>query len=230
LVNRLGGIWMIIVSGAGSGLAKVVIPELSRKHEIIAISRSQKYEGKNIISINLKDYSEIRDVIGEIDASEISWINFAAHSNNSLLVNLPEEKFLQDFDVNFRLNFEATQILLPKMIASKFGRFIFISSSRALKGDIGTFSYSCGKRASGVLQEQIVKEYSRFGITANTLSLGFYDTNLWNNLKESVKKRLLQNTPTGKLSDSTCIAPTIELLIQHPTINNNVIKLDDGFQ
>jgi len=221
---------MIIVCGAGSGLAKITIDELSKRHKILAISRNSKYDGNNITNVNLESYSDIKNVIEGIDSENITWVNFVAHSNDSLLLNLSDEHLTQDFDLNFDLNFQASKILLPKMVASKHGRFIFISSSRALKGDVGTFSYSLGKKATITLQEQIVREYARFGITANTLALGYYDTRLWHKLSDSLKKNLLQDTPTKKLSDPRCIAPTIEIILQHATINNNVIKLDDGFR
>ena len=87
-----------------------------------------------------------------------------------------------------------------------------------------------GKRSNLILQNQIVIEYSRFGITANTLSLGFFDTNLWNRLDDKLKKNLLNKVPTKRLSDPACIAPTIELLINQPSLNNNILKLDDGFR
>ena len=145
-------------------------------------------------------------------------------------MNTDNASLIKDQDLNFNINFQASKILIPKMIANKYGRFIFISSSRALLGDIGIFSYSYGKRANLSLQNQIVIEYSRFGITANTLSLGFFDTKLWQSLDKKIRNNLLKRVPSGKLSDPSSIAPTIELIINNPTINNNVLKLDDGFK
>ena len=221
---------MIIVCGDGSELAKNVIHQLSINHKVLAISRHEHYEGKNITSVNIDNYSNINNIIENINSDKIVWINFVAHSNDNLLVNTSEEDLVYDFELNFKLNFRASKTLLPKMIANKFGRFIFISSSRALKGDVGIFSYSLGKKATHTLQNQLVNEYSRFGITANTLSLGYYDTNLWNQMPDKIKSNLMKSTPTKKLSDPNCIAPNIELIIKYATMNNNVIKLDDGFQ
>lgn len=221
---------MIIICGAGSKLAKHSIEYLSKSHELVTISRFEKYSGNNITNFNVKNYSELPDILKTLKAKDYVWINFVAHSSNDLLVNTTNENLDIDQDLNFNINFQASKILIPSMIQHKFGRFIFISSSRALDGDIGIFSYKLGKKANLTLQEQIVMEYSRFGITANTLSLGFYDTKLWQSLGEKLKSKLLKRVPTQKLSDPSCIAPVIELIINHPTINNNVFKLDDGFR
>jgi len=221
---------MIIICGAGSKLAKHTIKNLSNKYEIVAISRNEKHEGKNITNINLRDYSELSNILKSLNGKNYVWINFVAHSSNNLLVNSDKLSLLKDQDLNFSTNFLSSKILIPKMIANKYGRFIFISSSRALQGDVGIFSYSLGKRSNLSLQDQIVMEYSRFGITANTLSLGFFNTKLWQKLDEKLKKNLLNRVPNKRLSDPACIAPTIELLINQPSLNNNILKLDDGFR
>ena len=221
---------MIIICGAGSKLAKHSIEYLSKRHELVTISRFEKYSGNNITNFNVKNYSELPDILKTLKAKDYVWINFVAFRSQDLLAHTNQEILQKDRELNFDINFDAAKILLPSMISNKFGRFIFISSTQALAGDVGTFSYTLGKKANLTLQDQIVLEYSRFGITANTLSLGFYDTKLWQSLDEKLKSKLLKRVPTQKLSDPSCIAPVIELIINHPTINNNVFKLDDGFR
>ena len=220
---------MIIVCGAGSALAQVVIPSLAKSQDVLAISRGHRYEAENITNVNVTEYHDIEEILKKVESADITWVNFVGHSNNSLLFDLSENAIKQDLELNFYLNFRATKTLLPRMVSRGFGRFIFISSSRALKGATGIFSYGLGKLSSLALQEQIVKEYSRFGITANTLSLGFFQTPMWSNIDEKKRKELLQQVPTKKLSDPNCIAPTISLIIDHASINNNTFRLDDGF-
>ena len=221
---------MIIICGAGSKLAKHTIKNLSDKYEIIAISRNEKHKGKNITNINIQNYDDLPEIIENLSGKNYVWINYVAYIRNELFLNVSNEDLKEDQKINFDINFNVSKILIPKMINDKFGRFIFISSSGALQGDVGIFSYSLGKRSNLSLQDQIVMEYSRFGITANTLSLGFFDTKLWNRLDDKLKKNLLNRVPNKRLSDPACIAPTIELLINQPSLNNNILKLDDGFR
>ena len=220
---------MIIICGAGSALAKNAIEQLSKNQKVIAISRNAMHQGDNITNLNLNNYNELPDILKNINSNNLTFINFVGHSNKDLLINVKNDDLRQDYELNFELNFKASKILIPKMIDSKYGRFIFISSSGAHYGDVGIFSYSHSKRANITLQKQIVNEYSRFGITSNILLLGFYNTNMWQGLSDKIKKDLLDKVPSNKLSDPLCIAPTIDMIIKYPSINNNLIKLDDGF-
>ena len=204
---------MIIICGAGSKLAKNTIQYLSKNHNLVTISRFEKYSGKNITNINVENYNDVPNIIKELAEKNYVWVNFVAHSSNNLLVNTDNASLIKDQDLNFNINFQASKILIPKMIANKYGRFIFISSSRALLGDIGIFSYSYGKRANLSLQNQIVIEYSRFGITANTLSLGFFDTKLWQSLDKKIRNNLLKRVPSGKFLTQLLLHQLLNLLL-----------------
>ena len=61
---------MIIVCGAGSALAQVVIPSLAKSQDVLAISRGHRYEADNSTNDNVTEYHDI-DFIGDVKRSDI---------------------------------------------------------------------------------------------------------------------------------------------------------------
>ena len=57
---------MIIICGAGSKLAKNTIQYLSKNHNLVTISRFEKYSGKNITNINVENYNDVPNIIKEL--------------------------------------------------------------------------------------------------------------------------------------------------------------------
>ena len=62
------------------------------------------------------------------------------------------------------------------MFEQKWGRIIFFGSSRALKTDIGLADILQVNMSIDIAK--LSKEYARYGITSNYLSLGIFDTPL----------------------------------------------------
>lgn len=218
----------IIVNGAGSDIAKYCINQLKDKYKIIAISRNTKYKDVNIINYNCNSLNELEVILKNIQEKYLTWVHFGAIRHQSLLINNDINTLDQSIKVNFLPNFIATKFLSSKMISDNFGRFIFINSSKAHMGDIGSFAYSLGKGCNDTLQKNIVLELSRFNITANTLMLGYFDTSMWKNLSSNIQKKLISEVPNKSLSDLSSISSSIDLLINNPSINNTNLKIDNG--
>jgi hypothetical protein len=60
------------------------------------------------------------------------------------------------------------------------------------------------------------------------LLLGYFDTNMWNNLDPIIRKNLISEVPNKSLSDINSISSTIDYLINNPSVNNAKIKIDNG--
>ena len=218
----------IIINGAGSEIAKKTIEQFKGKYRLYTISRHENYIGDNITNYNAKNLDDLENILKNIDDKCLTWVHFGALRHQSLLVNNSLDTLSSSIDVNFLPNFIAVKYLASKMISNKYGRFIFINSSKADQGDIGSFSYSLGKGCNDTLQKSIVLELSRFNITANTLLLGYFDTNMWNNLDSEIQRKLISEVPNKSLSDIESISNSIEFLINNPSVNNAKIKIDNG--
>ena len=101
---------------------------------------------------------------------------------DQLLVNHDLDSWHETLNINLTSSFYFAKLILPLMMKAQWGRFIFLSSTGGVEGDIGTVSYSTSKTALIGFSKVISKEYSRFNITSNILSLGTFDTGLFHNL------------------------------------------------
>ena len=123
---------MIIINGAGSKLAQNYIEE-NQNIEILAISRSSKFKYKNVKSVNSNSNSELLNILKTVDQDNLVWIKFQTIKFNELITNTSIDNLKESFEVNFFRNFLAVQILIPKMIKSQYGKFIFVDSEKLKK-------------------------------------------------------------------------------------------------
>ena len=115
------------------------------------------------------------------------------------------------------------------MLSQNWGRIIFFGSSRALKTDVGLAGYSSGKYASLGYCKTLSKEYARYGITSNYLSLGLFNSPLYQSLSSKIKKDLINNTDTRSLGDYLSILNAINFLINSKYVTGSLIPIDGGF-
>lgn len=219
---------MYIINGISSDICQKILLNLLKSNKIIGIYR-KSYHGiknKNLILIQSKNISRINDYIkiGE----KIVFINFAAFNYDELFINLTKSKVKKILNDNLIQPIDILLSIIPVMIRSNYGRIIFLSSSEAIKGITGASIYSTSKTSLFGLSNALAKEYSRFNITSNIISLGYFKTKLWYSLsKEDRKKRLSQTLSKNTINHKSFL-DTIKLVIKNKSINKSTLYLDDG--
>jgi NAD(P)-dependent dehydrogenase (short-subunit alcohol dehydrogenase family) len=220
---------MIIVNGAGSSLANEFIlshPEF----EFFALSRKAKFQFPNVNSVNIQNNNELEQVLDTLHYKEMVWINFQAIKSDELLISTTTEQLRQSFEINFFKNFIAAKVLIPKMIKQKKGKFIFIDSVKAMMGDVGCASYATSKGANRPLMQSIVREYSRFNITCNTIAIGFADTPMLKGIAEDKRKSLLKDVPGKKMVDTADLNSAVKFILENDSVNGQIIDLAGGLR
>jgi NAD(P)-dependent dehydrogenase (short-subunit alcohol dehydrogenase family) len=218
-----------IINGINSELAQFFIKKLTRKDVIIGFHRSP-YKGiKNKNILLTKSIKNLTDNIENIfGGKKIIFVNFAAMRDENLLVNLNLKKINSILDSNILASLKISKKIIPLMIKYEFGRFIFLSSRKAEQGSEGNIIYSFAKSGLYGLSRSISKEYSKFNITSNIISLGYFDSRMWTSLNAGIQRKLLKQTLYGKLGNPSVIFDTIKLIIKYQFINMAKIDLDGG--
>ena len=227
---------MIIITGASGGIGASIVDKLSKLEKIIAVYNSSNSIVKNSnnvewIKSDLRSISGVEKVINEVSKysdQKISLLNMSAIKNDSLLVTHDLNLWDESISLNLTSPFYFAKLLIPLMIKNKWGRFMFVSSTGGMRGDIGTASYSASKMGLIGLSRVISKEYSKFNITSNVISLGTFDTGLFHELSEKKRKEIIDTIPSKKPGDIENIINAVEFIIKSDYVNGSIINIDGG--
>ena len=227
---------MIIVTGASGGIGASIVDKLSKLEKIIAVYNSSNSIVKNSnnvewIKSDLRSISGVEKVINEVSKysdQKISLLNMSAKKYDDLLVNHDLNLWDESISLNLTSPFYFAKLLIPLMIKNKWGRLMFVSSTGGMRGDIGTASYSASKMGLIGLSRVISKEYSKFNITSNVISLGTFDTGLFHDLSEKKRKEIIDTIPSKKPGDIENIINSVEFIIKSDYVNGSIINIDGG--
>lgn len=220
----------ILIIGGCSKIARETF-KLNNEFEVTGFSRFSKT--KKIPEYKLIKYKNIQTIkkyLLKKKDSRIVILFMEAFTDSKILLNKSYKELLGDLKSNF-LNFhDIIKLVLPQMLKQEWGRIIFCGSSGALKTDIGTGGYSSGKYALLGYCKTLSKEYARYGVTSNYLSLGFFNTPLFLKLNKNVKNDLLKNTDTKNVGDYLSILNAINFIIKSNYVTGSMIPIDGGFK
>ena len=227
---------MIIVTGASGGLGSIIVDKLSKFERVIAVYNSSSPIEKNSNNIkwiksDLRSISGVEKVVREVskyDNEKISLLNMSTKKIDSLLIKHDLDLWDESISINLNSPFYFAKLLIPLMINNKWGRFMFVTSTGGMRGDIGTVSYSTSKTGLIGLSRVISKEYSKFNITSNVISLGTFDTGLFHNLGEKKRKEILETIPSKSAGDIDNIVNAVNFIIKSDYVNGSVINIDGG--
>jgi NAD(P)-dependent dehydrogenase (short-subunit alcohol dehydrogenase family) len=225
---------MIILTGSSGGIGREIAGELSSIDNIIAIYGSKKpnFNNKKIryYQLDLSSEKEILDFYSFIEKKykNITIIHAATLSFDELAAKISIEKWDEVININLRAVFLLNKLIVRKMINDNWGRIIQLSSITATRGVAGTVAYSTSKSALIGLSRVFAKEYAKFGITSNVISLGYFDSGLIETLSDKMKEKIIKEIPSGKLGNCKNITNAINFLINSEYVNGSVISIDGG--
>ena len=224
---------MIILTGASGGIGKEMLSSLSELDDVIAIYNTTKPEiiesCSNITyyKLDISSQDHIKNFVSDYSQAlnKITLIHGAGVAESSLVVNHTKEMWDTAIEVNLTANFLLTKALLPLMINQKWGRIVHFSSIRV---SAGTLSYTATKRGLLGFSEVLSKEYAKFNVTSNALVLGAFDTGMFRNLKQKVKKELIDQIPGKNLGDVADITRAVKFIMESSFLNGAEITIDGG--
>tara|TARA_B100000575_G_scaffold286933_1_gene284419 strand:- start:178 stop:870 length:693 start_codon:yes stop_codon:yes gene_type:complete len=229
---------MYLIIGASSDIGNAIAKELVNFDDVILTYRNKK-NLKKIKTSKYKVYYEKLDLNNykNIDRfikknikllNNIKFLNLATAKTDKIIINLKSEEIENIFKINVLSNIYFCKKILPLMIKQKFGRFIFFTSKRASRGDIGISLYSSSKEAISGFSKCLSKEYYDYNITSNCIKLGYFKTKLFEKIPKKIKFKLLNQIPNKKLGNIKNINNVINAIIDSDYINGSIIDIDGG--
>lgn len=238
----------MLVTGGAKGIGAQISRSFARQGYNVIVnyysSREQAEElvselsGHDCQSISIQaDISNINQVKNMIQRAECLFghidilVNNAGIAQQKLFTDISEKEWDAMFDVNVKGAFNCIQAVLPKMINSKRGKIINISSIWGMVGASCEVHYSASKAAIIGFTKALAKELGPSNIQVNCVAPGVILTDMTSDLGEDTLEGLKQETPLGTIGKPLDIASAVLFLASEGAdfITGQVISPNGGF-
>ncbi len=238
-----------LITGSNRGMGRAILERFAEQgSNIIACSRkfdkkteelNRSFEKKYNVKIDnyyfdLADRDQIKKFYAEINEKYQSidiLINNAGMIKTNLFQMSPVQEIEEIFKVNFINQIYLSQFIVKKMIKSKNGSIINISSSSVYQSPQGRLSYSASKSAIISATKTMSKELARYKIRTNAICPGVTNTDM---MKEGTNLEYQNNikkyVSLGRAAEPKEIADCVVFLASDMSsyINGEVINVDGG--
>ena len=233
-----------MVTGAGGGIGSALALELSALgYEVILLGRNEE---------RLRQVEQQIDAAGgralcvPADLGQADWRTALAECREGISVlvhaaaayapyvaldQLADDEINAVLDINLGAALRLSAFLLPEMKRKLSGHFFFIGSSVASSGGAAQVSYASAKAGLSALVKSLVLENSRYGINANLLELGLFETErTMQSMGASARERFASLNPAGRNGQPEEVAAALRYLLSEEAsfLRGTTLTLDGG--
>jgi acetoacetyl-CoA reductase len=217
VTGGMGGIGTAICKRLAQNGAKVVancLPGYEKQDEWLGKMRG---EGFQVFAAegNVEEYESCADMMYRVRASvgpvEIL-VNNAGITRDGVFKRMSPNDWYAVINTNLNSVFNVTRQVIEGMSDRGWGRIINISSVNALKGQFGQTNYSAAKAGMHGFTKALAQEVVKKGITVNTISPGYVDTDMVRAIKAEILKSIVDSIPMGRLARPEEIAGLVTYL------------------
>ena len=157
-------------------------------------------------------------------------INNAGVTKDNLVLRMKDEEWQDVINTNLTGTFKITRTVLKFMIKEKKGRIINLTSTVGVTGNRGQANYSASKSGLEAFSKSLAKEVGSRGITVNSVSPGYIETDMTKGISDEVKKQALGQIPLGRFGSTKEISYLIKFLISDESlyITGQTIHINGG--
>ncbi|KAK3078848.1 hypothetical protein LTS18_006477 [Coniosporium uncinatum] len=237
---------LALVTGASGGIGRATCLALADlgcsiaahyfSNEEKARSLVQEIEKRGVkaeaFKADLGDYDEVRalhtSVTRALGAPAILFNNAGTTLSKSNLPSISDLS-VSDFERTWRTNcgsaFLLTQLCLPDMETSAWGRVIFCSSVAAFTGGIVGPHYASSKSALHGLIHWLAGAYAKKGVTVNGVAPALIEGTA---MLPGATAELEGKVPVGRLGRPEEVAETVVWMVRTGYVTNKVVAVDGG--
>lgn len=217
------------VSGGCGGIGKAIVFQAGRSNGFVSFSynNSKKLAKQiceelvsegievNAIQADLSIISERITLCNRINDLNINvLVNNAAYSKNINFLKIDPVELDQALEVNLKAPFALAQSILPKMLASGWGRIINIGSIGGQQGGEFQIHYAVSKGALETLTKSLAKITFGSQISSFCISPGPIRTEMLRSIVPSLKD-IESKIPVGRLGEPEEIAKVVLALCEN---------------
>ncbi|WP_424968783.1 SDR family NAD(P)-dependent oxidoreductase [Dinoroseobacter sp. S375] len=177
-----------VVTGASSGLGRQGALALARRGaKVLAVARRaeplRSLEGERIRAVpgDVADRAGLDALVSRLTApfgAPDIVVHAAGLNLRQIADDVTDEGWDQTLAVNLTAPFALSQRLVPAMKARGWGRIVNYASAQSTRAFPGGIAYGASKGGIVQLTRAMAEAWSRYGINANALGPGFFETEL----------------------------------------------------
>lgn len=216
---------VVLITGASRGIGRAIAEKFvslgatvlgtaTSERGAAAISEYLGDAGKGFV-LNVTDndsiaalFSDIKKEFGGVDVL----VNNAGITRDNLLMRMKDDEWNDIIDTNLTPIFKMSKAVLRPMMKKRAGRIINVGSVVGTMGNAGQANYAAAKAGVIGFTKSLAREIASRGITVNTVSPGFIETDMTQKLTDEQRTATLSNVPVGRLGDPKEIAATVAFL------------------
>ena len=215
----------IILTGATGVIGNSILDKLiSAGSTVLATGTNEeklklikeKYKNLNVLKFDISDHENIDKFVEDcssILSNKIDvLINNAGITHDNLSIKMKEEEWKRVIDINLTSTFLISKNVIRKMIKSKTGKIINITSVVGHSGNIGQANYAASKAGIIAMSKSLALEYGKKNITINSVSPGFILSEMTNKISEDHTELLKSRISLNKFGKPEDVANTVIFL------------------
>lgn len=216
---------VVLITGASRGIGRAIAEEFlalgatvlataTTENGANAISKYLGDSGKGFL-LNVTDndsiatlFQQIKTDYGSVDVL----VNNAGITHDNLLVRMKDDEWNDIINTNLTPIFKMSKAVMRAMMKKRAGRIINIGSVVGSMGNAGQVNYAASKAGVIGFTKSLAREVANRGITVNTVSPGFIETDMTKALNDDQRASALSQVPAGRLGAPKEIAATVVFL------------------
>ena len=215
----------IILTGATGIIGNSILEKLSLAGaNILATGTNEqklkiiqeKYKNLNVLKFDISDHKNIDKFIEDctkILSNKIDiLINNAGITQDNLSIRMKEEEWKKVIDINLTSTFLITKNIIKKMLKSKKGKVINVTSVVGHTGNIGQANYAASKAGIIAMSKSLALEYGKKNITVNSVSPGFIISDMTAQISEEHTELMKSRISLNKFGRPEDVANSVAFL------------------
>ena len=217
VTGGMGGIGTAIcrrLGAAGHTVVAGCLPGYDRKTDWLDTMRGEGHrvhaaEGDVAVFDSCAEmFYHVRSVVGPVDIL----VNNAGITRDSVFKRMTEHDWMAVINTNLNSVFNVTRQVIDGMSERGWGRIVNISSVNAIKGQFGQTNYSAAKAGMAGFSKALAQEVVRKGVTVNTVSPGYVETDLVMAIRADVRAQIMASIPMGRFARPEEVAAVVAFL------------------
>jgi len=232
----------ILITGATGGIGNSLVEKFHNLGSLIVATGTneeklnklkKKYPKIIVEKFKLDEHNKIEEFVDKVHKNLNGLdvlVNNAGITLDNISLRLTEENWKKVIDINLTSTFLMCKYTIKKMLKSKYGKIINITSIVGHTGNLGQANYAASKAGILAFSKSLALEYAKKSININCVAPGFIKTEMTDKINEEFKKILISKIPSGDLGTGEDVSNCVAFLASDMSkyINGETIHVNGG--